>query len=258
MNVGLHTMAFDETGAEASDDRGLFRTMTGTETMIQLMHVSKGYDRRVALSDVTFDIEKGEFVLLVGPSGAGKSTLLRLLIGEERPDQGQIFVNGKNVAQLKQAEVPYLRRKIGTVFQNFRLLPKKSIFENVALPLIVQRASVGDIRRKVTETLRAVGVEHKKDQLPHSLSTGEQQRVCIARAIVNGPVVLLADEPTGNLDPERTAEIIELFKMINARGTTVVVATHDPHVMALVNRRMITLTQRGTAQEQRAGEGLKG
>jgi cell division transport system ATP-binding protein len=225
--------------------------------MIQLIHVSKSYDRRVALSDLTLEIGKGEFVLLMGPSGAGKSTLLRMLIGEERPDQGQIFVQGKNVGQLRQSEVPYLRRKIGIVFQDFRLLPKKSVFENVALPLIVQRSSTADIRRKVTEALRAVGVEHKKDQSPASLSTGEQQRVCIARAIVNGPVVLLADEPTGNLDPERTAEIIELFKLINARGTTVVVATHDPHVMALVNRRVITLMQGVLMPERQGGERIE-
>lgn len=225
--------------------------------MIQLIHVSKSYDRRIALSDVTLEIGKGEFVLLMGTSGAGKSTLLRLLIGEERPDQGQIFVHGKNVSRLKQGEVPYLRRKVGTVFQDFRLLPNKSVFDNVALPLIVQRASVVDIRRKVTEALRAVGVEHKKDQSPNSLSAGERQRVCIARAIVNGPVVLLADEPTGNLDPERTAEIIELFKLINARGTTVVVATHDPQVMALVNRRVITLTQGVMTPERRLAEGIR-
>ncbi len=222
--------------------------------MIQLIHVSKSYDRRVALFDVTMEIEKGEFVLLMGPSGAGKSTLLRMLIGEERPDEGQIFVQGKNVSRLKQSEVPYLRRKIGTVFQDFRLLGKKSVFENVALPLIVQRSSEADIRRKVMEALRAVGVDHKKDQSPNSLSTGEQQRVCIARAIVNGPVVLLADEPTGNLDPERTAELIELFKLINARGTTVVVATHDPHVMKLVNRRVMTLMQGVLIPEQRGGD----
>ncbi|MBH0176292.1 MAG: cell division ATP-binding protein FtsE [Nitrospira sp.] len=222
--------------------------------MIQLIHVSKSYDRRVALFDVTMDIEKGEFVLLMGPSGAGKSTLFRMLIGEERPDEGQIFVQGKNVSRLKQSEVPYLRRKIGTVFQDFRLLGKKSVFENVALPLIVQRSSEADIRRKVMDALRAVGVDHKKDQSPNSLSTGEQQRVCIARAIVNGPVVLLADEPTGNLDPERTAELIELFKLINARGTTVVVATHDPHVMKLVNRRVMTLMQGVLMPEQRGGD----
>lgn len=217
--------------------------MSSPEAIIQLIHVSKSYDRRAALSDVTLEIAKGEFVLLMGASGAGKSTLLRLLIGEERPDQGQVFVYGRNVGRLKQAEVPYLRRKIGTVFQDFRLLPNKTVFENVSLPLIVQRASMADIRRKVIEALRAVGVEHKKDQPPNSLSAGERQRVCIARAIVNGPVVLLADEPTGNLDPERTAEIIELFKLINARGTTVVVATHDPHVMTLANRRALTLMQ---------------
>jgi cell division transport system ATP-binding protein len=210
--------------------------------MIELIRVSKQYDRRPALSNVTLEIEKGEFVLLMGASGAGKSTLLRMLIGAERPDDGQVFVYGKNVAALKQREIPYLRRKVGTVFQDFRLLAKKTVFDNVALPLLVQGVSAQDIRRKVTEALRAVGVEHKRDQLPVVLSTGEQQRVCIARAIVNGPVVLLADEPTGNLDPGLTAEIIELFKLINARGTTVVVATHDPQVMAQVNRRVVTLS----------------
>jgi cell division transport system ATP-binding protein len=211
------------------------------DAMIQLIHVSKWYDRRPALSDVMIEIEKGEFVLLMGPSGSGKSTILRMLIGEEHPDEGQLFVQGKNVTKLKRSEIPYLRRKVGSVFQDFRLLPKKSVFDNVALPLIVQGVSEKDIRRKVTEALRAVGVEHKRDQSPSSLSTGEQQRVCIARAIVNGPVVLLADEPTGNLDPELTGEIIELFKVINARGTTVVVATHNHHVMQQVNRRVITL-----------------
>ncbi|MDF0643448.1 MAG: cell division ATP-binding protein FtsE [Nitrospira sp.] len=218
--------------------------------MIELIRVSKQYDRRPALSNVTLEIEKGEFVLLMGASGAGKSTLLRMLIGAERPDDGQVFVYGKNVTALKQRDIPYLRRKVGTVFQDFRLLAKKTVFDNVALPLLVQGVSAQDIRRKVTEALRAVGVEHKRDQLPVVLSTGEQQRVCIARAIVNGPVVLLADEPTGNLDPGLTAEIIELFKLINARGTTVVVATHDPQVMAQVNRRVITLSHGTLAPEQ--------
>jgi len=218
--------------------------------MIELIRVSKQYDRRPALSNVTLEIEKGEFVLLMGASGAGKSTLLRMLIGAERPDDGQVFVYGKNVATLKQRDIPYLRRKVGTVFQDFRLLAKKTVFDNVALPLLVQGVSAQDIRRKVTEALRAVGVEHKRDQLPVVLSTGEQQRVCIARAIVNGPVVLLADEPTGNLDPGLTAEIIELFKLINARGTTVVVATHDPQVMAQVKRRVITLSQGSLAPAQ--------
>ncbi|CUS39960.1 transporter subunit: ATP-binding component of ABC superfamily [Candidatus Nitrospira nitrificans] len=226
------------------------------DAIIQLIHVSKWHDRRAALSDVTFEIEKGEFVLLMGASGAGKSTLLRMLIAEEQPDEGQIFVHGKNVTKLRSSEIPYLRRKVGAVFQDFRLLPKKSVFDNVALPLIVQGAPEKDIRRKVTEALRAVGVDHKNDQLPNSLSTGEQQRVCIARSIVNGPVVLLADEPTGNLDPERTREIIELFKLINARGTTVVVATHDPHVLNYVNRRVITLVRGMLLSERRVGEGV--
>ncbi|MDI3464504.1 MAG: Cell-division-associated, ABC-transporter-like signaling protein FtsE [Nitrospira sp.] len=226
------------------------------DAIIQLIHVSKWHDRKAALSDVTLEIEKGEFVLLMGASGAGKSTLLRMLIGEEQPDEGQIFVHGRNVTKMRPTEIPYLRRKVGAVFQDFRLLPKKSVFDNVALPLIVQGASEKDIRRKVTEALRAVDVDHKKDQLPNSLSTGEQQRVCIARAIVNGPVVLLADEPTGNLDPERTREIMELFKLINARGTTVIVATHDPHVLNHMNRRVITLVQGVLLSERRIGQGV--
>lgn len=226
------------------------------DAIIQLIHVSKWHDRKAALSDVTLEIEKGEFVLLRGASGAGKSTLLRMLFGEEQPDEGQIFVHGRNVTKLSPAEVPYLRRKVGAVFQDFRLLPKKSVFDNVALPLIVQGASEKDIRRKVTEALRAVDVDHKKDLSPHSLSTGEQQRVCIARAIVNGPVVLLADEPTGNLDPERTREIMELFKLINSRGTTVIVATHDPHVLNHVNRRVMTLVQGVLLSERRIAQGV--
>ena len=218
--------------------------------MIELIHVSKRYDQRSALSDITLEIAKGEFALLMGPSGAGKSTLLRLLIGAERPDEGQVFVHQKNVTALKQSNIPYLRRKVGTVFQDFQLLPKKSVFDNVALPLLVQGVSANHISRKVTEALRAVGVEHKRAQFPAGLSTGEQQRVCIARAIVNGPVLLLADEPTGNLDPALTVEIIELFKTINACGTTVVVATHDPFVMAQANRRVLTLSEGRLLPEQ--------
>jgi cell division transport system ATP-binding protein len=211
--------------------------------MIQLFHVSKFYDRRPALQDVNLQIEKGEFVLLMGPSGAGKTTLLKLLFCAEQPDEGQILVQGRNVARLKAAAVPYLRRTMGLVFQDFRLLPKKSIFENVALPLMVQGASSFDIRRKVTEALRAVGVEHKRDSRPATLSAGEQQRACIARAIVNGPVILLADEPTGNLDPELSDGILEVFKDINARGTTVMLATHNRQLAEQVKRRVVTLEQ---------------
>ena len=211
--------------------------------MIQLFHVTKYYDRRLALSDITLEIDKGEFILLMGASGAGKSTLLKLLIGAEQPDEGQILVQGRNVSKLSPSEIPILRRKVGIVFQDFRLLPKKTVFDNVSLPLLVQGLSNGEIRRKVGEALKAVGLDHRRDQLPPALSTGEQQRVCIARAIVNGPIVLLADEPTGNLDPDLTREIIELFKLINARGTTVMVATHDPQVMTQVNRRVIALAE---------------
>ncbi len=219
--------------------------------MIQLFHVTKYYDRRLALSDITLEIEKGEFILLMGASGAGKSTLLKLLIGAEQPDEGQIFVQGRNVSKLSPAEIPILRRRVGIVFQDFRLLNKKTVFDNVSLPLLVQGLSNGEIRRKVVEALKAVGLDHRRDQLPPALSTGEQQRVCIARAIVNGPIVLLADEPTGNLDPELTSEIIELFKLINARGTTVMVATHDPQVMKQVNRRVISLSQGKVVQQPR-------
>jgi cell division transport system ATP-binding protein len=211
--------------------------------MIQLFHVTKYYDRRTALSGINLLIEKGEFVLLMGPSGAGKTTLLKLLFCAEFPDEGQILVQNRNVARLRAADVPALRRTMGLVFQDFRLLPKKSVFENVALPLVLQGASSFDIRRKVFEALKAVGVEHRKDHRPATLSAGEQQRVCIARAIVNGPVILLADEPTGNMDAELAREIMELFKAINARGTTVVVATHNRQVIEQVNRRVIILDQ---------------
>lgn len=211
--------------------------------MIQLFHVTKYYNRRTALLDINLQVEKGEFVLLMGPSGAGKTTLLKLLFCAEFPDEGQILVQNRNVARLRPADVPSLRRTMGLVFQEFRLLPKKTVFENVALPLVVQGTSAMDIRRKVFDALKAVGIEHKKDQHPASLSAGEQQRVCIARAIVNGPIMLLADEPTGNMDAELAREIMDLLKQINARGTTVLIATHNRQVMEQVNQRVIILNQ---------------
>jgi len=209
--------------------------------MIQLFHVSKYYDRRPALSDINLQIQKGEFVLLMGASGAGKTTLLKLLFCAEQPDEGQILVQNRNVARIKPSGVPYLRRSMGFVFQDFRLLPKKTVFDNVALPLMVQGPSAFEIRRKVTEALKAVGLEQKKDIRPAMLSAGEQQRACIARAIVNGPIVLLADEPTGNMDADLAAEIMDLFKAINARGTTLLIATHNRQVVDQVNRRVVTL-----------------
>jgi cell division transport system ATP-binding protein len=211
--------------------------------MIQLFHVSKSYDRRPALQDINLQIRKGEFVLLMGPSGAGKTTLLKLLFCADEPDEGQILVQNRNVARLRPRDLPYLRRTMGFVFQDFKLLPKKNVFENVALPLLVQGMSAFDTRRKVSEALKAVGVEHRQYSRPPSLSAGEQQRVCIARAMVNGPLILLADEPTGNMDPELSSEIIELFKTINARGTTVMIATHNRQVAGQVHSRVITLNQ---------------
>ncbi|MEK6617554.1 MAG: ATP-binding cassette domain-containing protein, partial [Nitrospirota bacterium] len=172
----------------------------------------------------------------------------------EPPDEGQILVQNRNVARLRPSDIPYLRRTMGVVFQDFRLLPKKNVFSNVALPLLVQGASAFEIRRKVTEALKAVGVDHRKDSRPATLSAGEQQRVCIARAIVNSPIILLADEPTGNMDPELAGEIIELFKTINARGTTVMVATHNRQVVDQVNRRVVTLNQGKLISDEGAGQ----
>lgn len=222
--------------------------------MIQLFHVSKYYDRRPALIDVTLQVEKGEFVLLMGPSGAGKTTLLKLLFCSESPDEGQILIQNRNIARLRASEVPYLRRRMGFVFQDFRLLPKKTVFDNVAMPLLVQGASRYDTRRKVMEALKAVGVEHRKESRPAALSAGEQQRVCIARAIVSGPIMLLADEPTGNMDPALAEEIIALFKVINARGTTVLIATHNRQVVDQVKRRVITLYQGKLVSDEGPGQ----
>nr|MBI3613598.1 cell division ATP-binding protein FtsE [Nitrospirota bacterium] len=222
--------------------------------MIQLFHVWKHYAKRPALSDITLQIEKGEFVLLMGPSGAGKTTLLKLLFCAERADEGQIVIQGKNVARIKPSGVPYLRRTMGFVFQDFRLLQKKTVFDNVALPLLVQGLSAFDIRRKASEALKAVGLEHKKESRPAMLSAGEQQRACIARAIVNSPLILLADEPTGNMDPDLAAEIMDLFKTINARGTTLLIATHNRQVVEQVNRRVVTLAEGKLASDVGAGQ----
>ena len=221
--------------------------------MIQLFHVTKYFDRRPAVFDINLEISKGEFVVLIGPSGAGKTTLLKLLFLAERPDDGQILVNNRNVARLSMRQVPGLRQKMGLVFQDFRLLPKKTVVENVALPLVIQGVSALETKRKVSEALKAVGLDHKRESRPAMLSAGEQQRACIARAIVNSPIILLADEPTGNLDPELAAEIIELFKTINARGTTVMIATHNREVMQQVSQRVVLLNQGRVAADSRGG-----
>ncbi len=222
--------------------------------MIQLFHATKYYDRRPALTDVTLQIDKGEFVLLMGPSGAGKTTLLKLLYCATSLDEGQILIQGRNVARIRPSAVPYLRRTMGVVFQDFKLLPKKSVYDNVALPLLVQGLSAFETRRKVMEALKAVGVDHRKESRPAMLSAGEQQRVCIARAIVNSPIILLADEPTGNMDAELACEIVELFRTINARGTTVLVATHNRQVIEQVGRRIVTLDQGKVVSDEGRGQ----
>ncbi len=210
--------------------------------MIQMFHVYKYYQRDIpALDDVNLRVEKGEFVFLTGPSGAGKSTLLRLVFCAEEPSRGQILVNGRNVARLNDSSIPYLRRNIGVVFQDFKLLPDRSIYDNVAFPLEVVGLPGRTIRKRVWEALKKVGLQHKVGSLPPTLSGGEQQRAALARAIVNEPAVLLADEPTGNLDPDLTMEIMELIKGINARGTTVIVATHNPFLVTHYSKRVLAL-----------------
>jgi cell division transport system ATP-binding protein len=210
--------------------------------MIQLFHVSKEYPGEPpALADVSLEVEKGEFVFLTGPSGAGKSTLLRLIFCAERATAGQLLLFGKNVARAAPSDVPFVRRHIGVVFQDFKLLNDRTVARNVALPLEVRARPAAEVRRRVRELLRSVGLEHRADKLPPSLSGGEQQRIAVARALAADPALLLADEPTGNLDPERTQEVMELLLAANARGTTVLIATHDRTLLARHKRRVIHL-----------------
>ncbi len=210
--------------------------------MIQLYNVSKAYQRdQAALNDITLKISKGEFAYLTGPSGAGKSTLLKLLYCAERPSRGQILIEGRNITRYGAAKIPYLRRSLGIVFQDFKLLNRRTIFENVAFPLEVQGRKRFEVGKKVYQTLKQVGLEHRLNHYPLQLSGGEQQRVAVARALVVDPRILLADEPTGNLDPKVTLDIMELFKGANARGTTVVMATHDRSLIQEFPRRVITL-----------------
>ncbi len=220
--------------------------------MIQLYHVTKYYGKeRPALIDISFKVEKGEFIFITGPSGAGKTTLLRLLFCEERPDEGQILIQGVNVVKIKNRAIPYFRRHIGFVFQDFRLLPKKTVFDNIALTLKIVGLAKSNIKRRVFESLRMVGLEHKKDAYPVFLSGGEKQRVAIARAIVNNPPIILADEPTGNLDSGLSREIFGILKEINHRGTTIIITTHDRRIVDEEKRRSITL-QKGAIVNEKA------
>ena len=210
--------------------------------MIETQGLGKRYGRGLyALRDLTLTIDKGEFVFLTGPSGAGKSTLLRLLLLQERPTEGEVIVAGRHLSRLTRHEVQAYRRTVGFVFQDFKLIQTKTIFENVSFALRVLGMPVDQQRRRTYQVLKWVGLQHRLNALPAELSGGEQQRVAVARALVNEPHLVLADEPTGNLDPDLSLEIMNLFRDINASGTTVVVATHDRELIKWVGRRMVQL-----------------
>jgi len=222
--------------------------------LIQLQNVTKIYANDVrALSDVTLRIRKGEFVFLVGPSGAGKSTLTKLLYREELPSRGHIIFNGKSIVRMRPREVPYLRRKIGMIFQDFRLLPQKTVFENVAFALEVVGASNREIRKAVPAVLGMVGLTEKSSVFPDHLSGGEQQRVSVARAIVNNPLLIIADEPTGNLDPETAWELMKLLLDINRRGTTIIMASHAWDIVDAMKRRVVELSGGKVVRDEEEG-----
>jgi len=218
--------------------------------LIETHHLSKLYKRGVyALRDLSLTIDKGEFMFLTGPSGAGKSTLLRLLLREDLPSEGLLKVSGRDLKALGPTEVQSYRRTIGFVFQDFRLIPRFTVFQNVAFVMRVLGVAVAVQQRKTFQVLKWVGLQHRMNAHPEELSGGEQQRIAIARALVNDPQLVLADEPTGNLDPDLSLEIMNLFREINARGTTVVVATHDRELIRRVGRRSITLDHGRVVEE---------
>jgi len=212
--------------------------------VIETHHLSKLYSRGLyALRDLTITVGKGEFVFLTGPSGAGKSTLLRLLLLQEQPSEGHIVVNGQDISKLSRRKVQEYRRGIGFVFQDFKLIPTRTVIENISFVPEVLGVPQAQQRRKAYQVLKWVGLQHRMNAFPHDLSGGEQQRIAIARAVASDPSLLLADEPTGNLDPDLSLEIMNLLREVNAGGTTVLVATHDRELIRLVGRRTITLEQ---------------
>ncbi|PKK91890.1 MAG: cell division ATP-binding protein FtsE [Candidatus Wallbacteria bacterium HGW-Wallbacteria-1] len=222
--------------------------------MIQMYNVTKIYDNGVkALDNLNVEIEKGEFVFLVGPSGAGKTSFMRLIFREELPTQGHVIIDGRNIERLVDYKVPYLRRNVGVVFQDFKLLKNRTILENVAFALRVTDVPEDHIQSKSMRALEMVGLSGKRSMTPTQLSGGEQQRVCIARALVNDPAILLADEPTGNLDPKISWEIMRALLEINMRGTTIIVATHDKAVVDRMRKRVIALVNGQIAKDHVRG-----
>jgi cell division transport system ATP-binding protein len=219
--------------------------------MIHFYHVSKRFDRyTVALHDVNFQIAKGEFVFLTGPSGAGKSTILKLILKQLAPSEGQIVVSGRNLAAIKKRQLPYFRREIGMVFQDFKLIERMTIFENLSFVLTVLNVPPKEHKKKAYTVLRAVNLHHRLNSYPLQLSGGEQQRVAIARALINDPLVIIADEPTGNLDPDLSADIIQIFIEANLRGSTVLLATHDRELIRRTGKRVIGLEHGRLAEEK--------
>jgi cell division transport system ATP-binding protein len=222
--------------------------------MIEFKNVSKVYDNKVnALKNVSVTIDRGEFVFLVGPSGAGKSTFIKMLLKEVEPTSGEIILDGVDVTQIKRKDTPYYRRKIGMVFQDFRLIPTLSVYENVAFAMRVIEANHRDIRKKVPMVLSMVGLANKYKQLPHQLSGGEQQRVSLARALVNSPSILIADEPTGNLDPETASDIMGTLSDINRAGTTILMATHARDIVDDMKKRVIAIEKGSIARDEKRG-----
>lgn len=223
--------------------------------MIDMQDIWKTYpDGTTALQGVNVVIDRNEFVYIVGPSGAGKSTFMKLIYREEVPTKGQISVNGFNIGKLKHRKIPYVRRNIGVIFQDYKLLPKLSAYENVAFAMEVIETPRRTIRRRTMEVLELVGLKHKANSLPAQLSGGEQQRVAIARAIVNSPAVIVADEPTGNLDPETSWGIMNLLEEINFRGTTIVMATHNKEIVNTLRKRVIAIEKGSIVRDQQRGE----
>lgn len=223
--------------------------------MIEFINVSKEYDNGVhALKDVNIKIENGEFVFLIGSSGAGKTTITKILMREENATSGEVLLDGKDVTLLSDKEIPYLRRKMGVVFQDFRLLEDRTVYENVEFAMQVVGASRREIRRRVPAVLNMVGLNYKAKMLPRQLSGGEQQRVALARALVNNPSLLIADEPTGNLNPETAMEIMEIFENINAMGTTIIMATHAHDIVDAMHKRVIAIEDGHVVRDEVEGE----